>query len=81
MVDRRQTARTRIKRNARIVISDGSRIHCTVRDVTSKGASLSVPTSLGLPVTFELSFDSCRSMRQCRTVWRGDKEIGVAFVS
>jgi hypothetical protein len=78
--DKRQLKRTRIRRNACIVVSDRVPImHCTVRDVTNMGARLSVASSSGLPTVFQLSFDSCRSMRQCRMVWTGQCEVGVIF--
>jgi hypothetical protein len=80
MEDKRRLKRTRIRRNACIVVSDRVPImHCTVLDVTNKGARLSVASSSRLPTVFQLSFDSCRSMRQCRTVWAGQCEVGVIF--
>jgi hypothetical protein len=80
MEDKRRLKRTLIRRNACIVVSDRVPImHCTVRDVTNKGARLSVASSSGLPTVFQLSFDSCRSMRQCRMVWAGQREVGVIF--
>jgi len=81
MEDNRRLTRTQVRRNACIVISNRVPImHCTVRDVTNEGARLSVASSLGLPLAFQLSFDSCRSMRQCSVVWIGHREVGVKFV-
>jgi methyl-accepting chemotaxis protein len=80
MEDKRRLKRTRIRQNACIVVSDHVPImHCTVRDVTNEGARLSVASSSELPTVFQLSFDSCRSMRQCRMVWAGQREVGVVF--
>jgi hypothetical protein len=80
--DRRQRPRTCVNRTVMIMIPDRARaIICTVRDLTAKGARLSVPTEQGFPVTFALSFDSLRSMRQCCMKWQRDQEIGVAFVA
>jgi hypothetical protein len=80
MEDKRRLKRTRIRRNASIIVSGSEPImHCTVRDVTNKGARLSVAFSSGLPTVFQLSFDSCRSMRQCRMIWAGQHEVGVVF--
>ena len=81
MENRREIQRTRIWRDVIIVISDNaSPIKSTVRDVTSKGACINVPTGPSLPSMFELSFDFCRSTRQCRVAWRNQSQIGVAFV-
>jgi hypothetical protein len=82
MEDKRDRPRTRVRRGARIVVSDRASImHCTVLDVTNVGARLSIASCSGLPSTFHLSFDSCRSLRQCRLVWTGQGEVGVEFVS
>jgi hypothetical protein len=81
MQDKRHLPRTRIRRNARIVMADrSSMVNCTVLDVTNKGARLGVATSDGIPLEFNLTFDSCRSVRPCYMVWRAGTQIGVAFV-
>jgi len=82
MQDKRHLPRTRIRRNARIVTADrSSMVNCTVLDVTNKGARLGVAASDGLPLEFNLTFDSCRSVRPCYMVWRARTQIGVVFVS
>ena len=82
MKDRREITRTRVKRNVKVIIADRvPPFTCTVRDLTTKGAGLSIPTTQSLPTTFELSFDLFRTMRHCRMVWQRKLEIGVAFVA
>jgi hypothetical protein len=82
MHDKRHLPRTRIRRNAQIVMTDClSTVNCTVLDVTNKGARLGVATSDVLPLEFNLTFDSSRSMRPCYMVWRARTQVGVAFVS
>ena len=82
MHDKRHLPRTRIRRNAQIVMTDrSSTVNCTVLDVTNKGARLGVATSDGLPLEFNLTFDSSRSVRPCYMVWRASTQVGVAFVS
>jgi hypothetical protein len=80
MVERREIARTRVRRDVLIFKPDSARASDgTVRNLTAKGAGLSVP---GMPVvapTFEMSFDSGRTMRACRVIWQKDDEIGVVF--
>jgi hypothetical protein len=82
MKDRRDIARTRVRRNVEVLIADRvPPFTCTVHDLTTKGAGLSIPATQILPSTFELSFDSFRTMRHCRMVWQRKREIGVAFVT
>ena len=80
MVERRKITRTRVRRDVLIFKPDSARaIDGTVRNLTAKGAGLSVPaTPVGTP-TFEMSFDLGRTMRACRLIWQRDDEIGVAF--
>jgi hypothetical protein len=85
MDDRRAIPRTRVRRSARIIAhnrpSNGpaSVIHCTLQDVTSQGARLSLASTFRIPDTFELTFDHGRSRRPCRVVWRTATRFGVAF--
>jgi bifunctional pyridoxal-dependent enzyme with beta-cystathionase and maltose regulon repressor activities len=80
MVERREITRTRVRRDVLIFKPDSVRaIDGTIRNLTTKGAGLSVPaTPVGAP-TFEMSFDSGRTMRACRLIWQRDDEIGVVF--
>jgi hypothetical protein len=85
--DRRAVRRTRVRRNAKIIVhgrtSNGrsSVIHCTLQDLTSHGAQLTVASTFQLPDTFELTFEHGRSRRPCRVVWRTANRFGVAFES
>jgi hypothetical protein len=79
--DRRDVTRTRILRNAKIIVPRRSSvIHCTVQNITSGGACLKVANTYGLPDTFELTFEHGRTRRACRIAWRTDDQIGVEFV-
>jgi len=80
MDDRRSVQRTRISRNAEIVLSPRpAKVQCTLQDVTNAGARLSVTGTDQLPDTFELTFDQGRSHRFCRVKWRNGNMLGVAF--
>jgi len=72
--------RTRIWRNAEIVLGrPAGKVHCTLQDLTSTGARLSVASTHGVPDSFELTFDQGRSCRLCRVTWRNGNTLGVAF--
>jgi hypothetical protein len=78
--ERRERQRTRILRNAKIIVPQGaSMIHCTVQDITSVGACLTVANTYGMPATFELTFEHGRTRRSCRVVWHTRDRLGVAF--
>jgi PilZ domain len=79
-MEHRNQSRTRLLKSARIVFNHHqSVIDCTVRNLSSGGACLSVPGVLGIPENFELMFEWDKSVRQCRMVWHKERQIGVAF--
>ena len=80
--DRRAVRRTRVLRNAKIIVPRRSPvIHCTVQNITSCGACLKLANTYGLPENFDLTFEHGRTRRLCRVVWRTDTQLGVAFES
>ena len=80
MDERRAVRRTRVLRNAKIILQQrGEIISCTLKDLTSHGACLSVASTYRLPDTFELTFEHGRSRRPCRVMWRTHDKLGVAF--
>ena len=60
-------------------ITAQSIVSCTVKNLSSIGACLSVASTYRLPDTFELTFEHGRSRRSCRVIWRTDDKLGVAF--
>jgi hypothetical protein len=81
MEERRAVQRTRVLRNAKIILDHRSSIvSCTVKNLSSIGACLSVASTYRLPDTFELTFEHGRSRRACRVIWRTDDKLGVAFI-
>ena len=79
-VDRRAVQRTKVLRNAKIIVPARSPvIHCTVQNVTSGGACLKLANTYGVPETFDLTFEHGRTRRPCRVVWRTNDKLGVAF--
>jgi hypothetical protein len=80
MDDRRALKRTRVLRNAKIIVPRRSPvICCTVQNITSAGACLKMANTSGVPQTFELTFEHGRTRRACRVVWRTNDKLGVSF--
>jgi hypothetical protein len=81
MNERRDVGRTRIQRNAEIVLDrpGTGKIQCNLHDLTSTGACLSLASTCKVPDTFELTFDQGRSRRPCWVKWRTDDKLGVEF--
>ena len=79
-MEKQREPRTRTLKTAHIVFNDGgSVIDCVVRNLSSGGALLLLPSVFGVPETFELLIDSDGSLRAARTIWKGHGKIGVAF--
>jgi len=79
-VERRTVGRTKVLRNAKIIVPARSPvIHCTVQNITSGGACLKLANTYGMPEKFELTFEHGRTRRACRVVWRTADMLGVAF--
>jgi hypothetical protein len=85
MDDRRAIQRTRVLRNAKIIVNlrptngRSAVIHCTLRDLTSQGAQISLASTYRIPNTFELTFEHGRTRRPCWVVWRTCNRFGVRF--
>jgi hypothetical protein len=81
MNERRDVARTRMRHNAEIVVMrrGATKLPCTLQDLTSTGACLTLADSHEVPDTFELTFDRSRSHRACRVKWRTGDKLGVSF--
>ena len=78
MDDRRIAPRRRVLKSAFIVISDKApKLECTVRNISDTGAALQVSTTIGIPARFDVIVDGVRY--HCRSVWRTDTKMGLAF--
>jgi hypothetical protein len=81
VIERRREVR--VATNRRGLIKFGARdqkVCCTVHDLNSAGAGLSVGSIFGLPKNFSLEIDGEKVTRFCRVVWVEGKKLGVAFV-
>ena len=79
MIERRAAQRHRVFKGGTINFAN-SGIPCTVRNMSAGGAAIDLDTLVILPQSFTLSIARDDLVRNCRTVWRSDKRIGLAFV-
>lgn len=79
MEERRKLRRIRADRAAKVVGAQSSLKSCTVHDINSAGACLSIPDMRELPDDVELTLDSGRTYRLGRIVWRGSAKAGMKF--
>jgi PilZ domain len=80
MLERRRDARVSTHRRGVLKFGPyGQEISCTVNDLTSRGAGLSVGSVFGLPQVFRLSIDGETESRFCRVIWTDGKRLGVSF--
>ncbi|HMF20781.1 MAG TPA: PilZ domain-containing protein [Pseudolabrys sp.] len=78
MQDKRSLFRKRVLKTAQIVLSEKApKLDCSVRNLSTTGACLQVSTTYGIPANFDVIIEGIR--RPCRSVWRTDTRIGVAF--
>ncbi len=76
--DRRRSPRRRAMKPATILLEGGLRLPCMVRDISEHGVRLKIDNSSEIPETFLLQIGR-DAPRPCRTVWTGDRQMGVAF--
>jgi hypothetical protein len=80
MVERRKFHRSRTLLGARIAFGRNfMTMDCVIRDMTSAGARLRLPSTVGVPAAFQLLIDRDRCRHSCKVIWRSETEIGVAF--
>ena len=76
--DKRAAMRKRMLKTASIVISDKApKLECTLRNISETAALLQVLTTLGIPFRFDVIIDGV--CHHCRSVWRNDSRMGIAF--
>ena len=78
--ENRRERRMRVLKSARIIFNGGySVFDCRVRNLSSGGALLQMPSLLGIPLHFEIALDGSAKHRPCTVMWRTDTLMGVAF--
>lgn len=78
MQERRRIHRKRVFKAAKL-FGDACGADCVVWDISTLGARLVLASTAAIPGTFDLSFDSARTLRACRVIWRSPMEIGIQF--
>jgi hypothetical protein len=82
MFERREITRTKIVKVAQIALDQCPLVfQCNVHNITDAGACLELYDAPALPQLLDLSFDSFRTRRRCRVLWRNDTRAGVTFQS
>ena len=80
MEERRKLPRARTLKSGKIVFNLHSCVvDCTVRNLTTQGALLVVPSLVGIPENFELMLEADHARHDCRVMWRGENRLGVEF--
>ncbi|AWM08521.1 MULTISPECIES: PilZ domain-containing protein [Bradyrhizobium] len=79
MIEKRAAQRHRVFKGGTITF-ENSGIPCTVRNMSAGGVAIDLDTPVTLPQSITLSITRDDFVRNCRTIWRSDKRIGLAFV-
>lgn len=79
MIEQRTTQRYRVFKGGTITF-ENSDVACTVRNMSDGGAAVDLDMPVTLPQSFTLSIARDNFVRNCRTVWRSERRIGLAFV-
>ena len=79
MIEQRAALCFRVFKGATITF-EGSGIACTVRNISERGAAIDLENPALLPQSFTLSISRDNFVRNCRSVWRSDRRVGLAFV-
>jgi uncharacterized OB-fold protein len=79
-VERRHLPRRKTLKGGRIVFDDKrSVVDCTVTNMSEKGASLRLPSIVGIPDTFELHIGE--EVHAVWVVWKKEGSLGVMWMS
>ena len=79
MAESRNAPRSSTKQKGTAIVSGGTEIACTIRDVSATGARLSFQNPTFLPRTFRLKFDD--HDQRVTVMWRRGLFAGVRFTS
>ena len=79
MQERRKFSRARVLKAAKLFLGSSSVLDCEVRNLSSTGARVATPNTSDLPDRLTMTFDSGRTLRACRIVWRKPNEAGLEF--
>jgi hypothetical protein len=66
-----------VKSKSAVLVMRNKAMQCTVKKVSETSAKLQVPSTVGIPESFDLVVDGIR--RPCRATWTSETEIGFDF--
>lgn len=79
--ERRPDRRRRSFLAGRITFDDGRRVFdCAIRDLTDRGARITIPENQTLLPCFHLISMRARAVHDCAVVWMKDGEAGLSFL-
>jgi hypothetical protein len=78
MIEKRAVPRRRVFKAGRLEFAS-ERVDCTVRNLSTMGATLEVITSCGIPHEVILDIVTREERYPCYIVWRDRKRLGVVF--
>ena len=79
--ERRAVERRRVNGGALLVIPGIRGVHpCSLRDMSSQGASLRLNGNMLLATEFKFSLDGLYTTSTCRLVWRDRDFVGVRIL-
>jgi PilZ domain len=80
-INRRAVERRPVTLAAKAAILDGSRVDCTVRNISAMGALIEFREPTRLPNTFRLAIPSAMFSADCEVRHQEGRMVGVMFVS
>ena len=80
MQERRASVRSRVLKDAKLILGTSSVLDCLVHNLTNRGATIEIAYAADLPENLSMTFDGGRTIRQCRLAWRKCGQIGVQFL-
>jgi hypothetical protein len=79
--DKRSAPRLRSLKGARLVVAQTSTFQCTVRNISSTGLCVEMPSTLAIPGRVELRMDDGTPSRVCEVAWRTETRLGLRYVA
>src|SRR4051794_30769208 len=77
-MDKRAAPRRQVRKVGTIEFGGGA-FSCMVRDLSSAGAALDLPSAAGIPDHFVLIVPADGLRFGCHTIWRKETRIGIRF--
>ncbi|MFL5119996.1 MAG: PilZ domain-containing protein [Microvirga sp.] len=81
MQDKRSEPRQRIVLQGEIISGNGLRMSCAIRDISDRGARVSVVTPFHVTDRLALLIPARHKLAMARVRWRKGTHLGLAFIS